>query len=102
MIVWITFGIAGLLGVIAAWLVEGLFRRKAPLGPVADYVIGLLASVGWGALDYYVLVPVFFGADAAQWLRAGAAIVEGPIAAVVVLWALRQVMRAPFKDIETE
>jgi hypothetical protein len=90
--------IAAVLGVIVAWVAQGLFRREPPLGGAADYVIGFLAAAGWFALDYYVLVPAFFGADAAEWLKLSAGLIEGPIASWLVLWALRQALQSPLKS----
>jgi hypothetical protein len=93
--------LSGVLGVIVTWIVEGMFRREPPFGEAADYVIGFLAAIGWFALDYYVLVPAFFGADAAEWLKLAAGLVEGPVASWLVLWALRQALQSPLKSTQT-
>jgi hypothetical protein len=93
----VSLGVAGLLSLIVVSVAEGLFKREAPFGNMADYVIGVIVGVGWGALDYFVLVQAFLGADTAEWLRVSAAIFEGPIMAWIVLWALRQILRPPMK-----
>ncbi len=94
----ILFVVVGLLSLIVVWVCEGLFKRRPPFGELADYVIGLLAGLGWAALDYYVLVTAMLGPNAAMWLRVGAALIEGPALAWLILWALRQIVRSPVKD----
>jgi hypothetical protein len=93
----VVLGVAGILSLIVVLVAEGLFKREAPFGKVADYVIGLIAGVGWGALDYFVLVQAILGPDTAEWVRISAAVIEGPLVAWLVLWALRQIIRPPAK-----
>jgi hypothetical protein len=102
MITTIALVLAGVLGAIVTWIVEGLFRREPPFGEAADYIIGFLASAGGFALDYYVLVPAFFGANAAEWLKLSAGLIEGPIFGWLVLWALRQALQTPLKSAQTD
>jgi hypothetical protein len=102
MITIIALVLSGVIGVIVTWIVEGMFRREPPFGEAAEYIIGFLAAVGWFALDYYVLVPAFFGANAAEWLKLSAGLIEGPVASWLVLWALRQALQTPLKRTQTD
>jgi hypothetical protein len=88
---------AGLLSLIVVWFVEGLFKRVAPFGDAADYLIGLVAGVGVAALDYWFLIPMFLGQDVAGWLRVGGSILEGAVAAWFILWVIRLAVRPPMK-----
>lgn len=96
MITGVMFAVAALISLIVIWVTEGMFKREAPFGVAADYVIGLIAGVGVAALDYYVFVPMFF-TNAAEWLRLVAAITEGPFCAWLILWIIRQIARPPLK-----
>ena len=90
----ITLGAAGLLSLALIWIVEGLFKRQAPFGEAVDYLIGLIVGVGVAALDYFVLIPLFFKK---QWIIAAGAVAEGVIAAWFILWIIRLIVRPPFK-----
>ncbi len=90
----ITLVVAGLLSLIVVWLVEGLFKREAPFGEAADYIIGLIFGVVVAALDYYWIIPYFFKQE---WVRIAGAISEGAIGAWLILWLIRQVKRPPLK-----
>ncbi len=98
MIVAITLGMAGLLGLIVVWIVEGMFKRQPPFGEAADYLIGLVSAVGIAALDYYFLIPAFF--PNTHWMWVAGAISEGAFGAWLVLWIIRQAARPPFKGEE--
>lgn len=95
MIVAITLGLAGLLGLIVVWIVEGLFKRQPPFGEALDYLIGLISAVGIAALDYYLLIPAFF--PNTRWMWVAGAISEGAFGAWLVLWIIRQAVRPPLK-----
>ena len=68
----------GLLSLLLIVIVEGMFKREAPFGEAADYVIGVIGGVGFAALDYFVIIPIFFKA---KWLIMAGAISEGVFAA---------------------
>jgi uncharacterized membrane protein YeaQ/YmgE (transglycosylase-associated protein family) len=98
MIAAITLGLAGLLGLIVIWIVEGLFKRQPPFGEVVDYLIGLISAVGIAAIDYYLAIPAFF--PNTRWMWVVGAISEGAIGAWLVLWIIRLAVRPPFKGEE--
>jgi hypothetical protein len=93
----IALGGAAVISLLVIWIVEPMFKREAPFGIPVDYVIGLLAGIGFAALDYYVLVDLVIGAGVKEWMRLGAALMEGPGAAWLALWIVRQITRPPFK-----
>lgn len=87
----------GVLSLIVVWIVEGLFKRESPWGTAVDYLIGVVGGVGFAALDYFFLIPVFLGSNVAEWLRAGGSLLEGTGTAWLVLWIVRQATQPPLK-----
>ncbi len=98
-IVGIMLAVTGLLSLILIWIVEGAFKRKAPFGEAADYVIGLVFGVGIAALDYFVFIPAILG-TAPEWFRLAGSASEGTTGAWLILWIIRQIARPPLKDDE--
>jgi hypothetical protein len=98
MLIGIMLAVTGLLSLIVVWLTEGLFKREAPFGEAAEYVIGLIAGVGVAALDYFVFIPGILGADTAEWFRIGGSMLEGTASAWIALWIIRQIARPPMRE----
>lgn len=81
------------LGLIATLLLQGWFKRPAPFGVLVDYVIGVIACLAVGLLDFLVFMPAF-GFER-TWIRALGSSIEAPFGTWLVLWALRQLKGAP-------
>lgn len=95
MLVGVMLALTGLLSLLMVWIVQGVARRPAPWGEAAEYLIGLLAGVGVAALDYTVMFPAFFRQPPPGWMALGGSALEGVVAAWLVVWALRQIVRRP-------
>ena len=95
----ITLVASGLLSLLLIVIVEGMFKREAPFGEVADYVIAVIAGVGVAALDYFVIIPIFFKA---KWIIMASSVAEGVFCAWLVPWLIRQLARAPIKTEDDE
>ena len=98
MLAGITLGVAGILSLIVVCIFEGMFKREAPFGEMADYIIGLISGVGIAALDYFIFIPIFFDTE---WLRILGSILEGAFGAWLVLWLIRQIARPPLRIDDT-
>lgn len=98
MLVWIMLGATALLSLLLVWIVEGMFKREAPFGAAADYIIGMIGGVGVAALDYFVFIPGLIGSEVAEWFRLAGSLAEGTVSAWLILWILRQIVRAPVKE----
>ena len=97
MLAWIMLAITAVLSLIVVFMVEGMFKREAPFGVAAEYVIGLIGGVGFAALDYFILIPGLIG-KAPEWFRLAGALLEGVACAWLFLWIIRQIVRSPMKE----
>ena len=86
----------GLVVFIVVWLIMGLiigyyapaiFKGNRPFGLGGDLAISLIVTIGVGLLDWYfidALMPNLAGI-----VRIAAYLLEPPISALIVLWAVR-------------
>lgn len=87
------------LGVIAAVLSPRIFKRPAPFGTTAEYLICVVTAVAVGFLDKWALsLPMFRGFTAPMPFIIMLAEPFG--SALLVLWILRQVKRSTPADQE--
>jgi uncharacterized membrane protein YeaQ/YmgE (transglycosylase-associated protein family) len=80
------------LGVIAAALSPRIFKRPAPFGTTAEYPICVVTAVVVGFLDRWALsLPMFRFQPPLPFI---VMLTEPFVAALLVLWILRQVKRS--------
>lgn len=73
------------IGVLVAALAPNIFKGERPYGDATDYIVSIVATIVTGLLDWYVL-PLLNIEGA---LRFVAALIEPPLAAVMLLWLMR-------------
>ncbi len=80
---------------VAIWIVIGLlvglaassmWKEDRPYGEAGDYLIAIVVSVLTGLVDWYVLPQL--GIEGT--LKFIAAVIEPPVVALLVLWAIRR------------
>ena len=81
-----------ILGVVAAALSPRIFKKPAPFGMAAEYIVCVVTSIGVGLLDWLVFLPMF---NITGPLAFVGSLVEPFFSAWIVLWILRQVKQSP-------
>lgn len=82
-----------ILGLVITLLLQNWFKRPAPFGVTADYIIGVAAALVVGLLDYLVFIPLV-GLEAPLWRMLGSA-AEAPFGSWLILWVIRQIKGTP-------
>jgi uncharacterized membrane protein YeaQ/YmgE (transglycosylase-associated protein family) len=73
------------IGVLIAALAPNIFKGERPYGDTTDYIVAIVATVITGLGDWYILPAINIEGA----LRFVAALIEPPLAALVVLWVMR-------------
>jgi uncharacterized membrane protein YeaQ/YmgE (transglycosylase-associated protein family) len=81
-----------ILGLVAAALAPRIFKKPAPFGLTAEYVICVVTALAVGLLDWLVFLPMF---NITGPLAFVGALVEPFLSAWLVIWILRQVKQTP-------
>ena len=79
-----------ILGVVAAALAPRIFKKPAPFGTTAEYIICVVTAIVVGLLDWLVFLPMF---NITGPLAFVGSLVEPFLSAWLVIWILRQVRR---------
>lgn len=74
-----------IIGVLIAALAPNIFKGERPYSETADYIVSIVATVITGLGDWYILPAINIEGA----LRFVAALIEPPLAALVVLWVMR-------------
>lgn len=78
-----------IIGLLIAALAPNIFKGERPYGDTNDYIVAIVVTIVTGLFDWYVL-PLMNITGA---LRFVAALIEPPIAALLVLWLMRYLKR---------
>lgn len=75
------------IGVLIAALAPSFLKGDRPYGDTTDYVVSIVTTIIVGLGDWYLL-PIINIEGA---LRFAAALIEPPLAAVIILWLMRYI-----------
>ena len=74
-----------IVGAIIGALAGNIFKGERPYSETTDYIVSIVATVITGLGDWYILPAINIEGA----LRFVAALIEPPLAALVVLWVMR-------------
>ena len=74
-----------LVGLIVGFVAGLIWKENRPLGAKGDYIIGVVAALAIGFIDYYV-IPAMGFSDTMRW--AGVA-TEPWLGGLLILWLVR-------------